>query len=257
MVDPKSEEFSEYYKTISNAELLNILENYENYQPSAVEAAKTEYATRNLSDTEAEEARNALNQEKEKKDVKKEKLRAIENKAKSIAIEISETIRPSQYSTLSTNKIINIISLVFGAILIFRLIFDVRSIFDYFEKFSLHIVWYVEPLLVLSLAVFFFWQRVTVGWILLMFFVIYSLAGECWMFYKYFQLSSNDKYGIDRLFPRPSLEGVVLQLVFLIGTILILCKQNIREAYKITRSKMLNTIIISGILTILMMIFIY
>jgi hypothetical protein len=42
--------FSEYYKTISNSELLQIVENPHDYQPNAVEAAKHEFAARQLSE---------------------------------------------------------------------------------------------------------------------------------------------------------------------------------------------------------------
>jgi hypothetical protein len=246
----KSNEFSEYYKTISNAELLGILENFDNYQPGAIEAAKVEYSNRNLSDIEIQEARNVLNEEKKKKDMKKEKFRIIENKAKSIALDISETIRPSQSSSLSTGKIINVISLVFGTILIFRVIFDVRSIFEYFEKFSLDILWYVEPLIVLSLAVFFFWQRVTIGWILLMFFIIYSLLGQVWLLFELFKSYYSQNKFI-AFYPKISMSNLIFQFVLLGGTLFIICKPNIREVFRINNKKMISTIVVSIAFTLI------
>ena len=250
----KSNEFSEYYKTVSNAELLGILENFDNYQPTAVEAAKIEYANRNLSEIEIEEARHVLNEEKKKNDEKKQKLRVIENTAKSIVVDISETIRPTQSSSFSTSKIINIITLIFGAILVFRLIFDVRSILDYFEKFSLDIIWYVEPLLVLSLAVFFFWQRVTIGWILLMFFVIYTLLGQVWLLFELSRSYFSNKFIF--FYPKISWPNLIFQFVLLGGTMNALCKLTMRDVFKISKKKMVNTIVISIVLTVTIMIFV-
>jgi hypothetical protein len=253
MPDSKPNEFSEYFKTVSNAELLRIIENPENYQTNAVDTAKMEYADRNLSEMELEEARNILNEEKKVKEEKKEKRRDIENKAKSVAIDISETIMPTRISTFSTGKIINVISLTFGVIFIYRLIIDLRGIHYYFYKFSLGIFWYVEPLLILSLAIFFFWQRVRIGWILLMFFVIYSFISEVSMIYWYLKTRGN---AISRFLPRVSPEGLIIQSVFLMSTILVLCRRDIREVFKIDRRRMINTIIISGVLAIILMIFI-
>ena len=44
-----SNNFSEYYKTISNADLLGILEKPAGYQEAAIEAAKKECLNRQLS----------------------------------------------------------------------------------------------------------------------------------------------------------------------------------------------------------------
>ena len=64
-----SNNFSEYYKSISDTELLSILDNTDDYQPMAIEAAKVEFSNRQLSDTEIQEARQPLIA----KQVKKEK----------------------------------------------------------------------------------------------------------------------------------------------------------------------------------------
>ena len=52
-----SNNFSEYYKTISNAELLSILDKPAGYQDVALEAAKKELLNRKLSVEEIKEAR--------------------------------------------------------------------------------------------------------------------------------------------------------------------------------------------------------
>lgn len=56
----RSDNFSEYYKTITNSELLDILEHPENYQLAAIEAAKKEFENRQLSEEEIEKAKQLL-----------------------------------------------------------------------------------------------------------------------------------------------------------------------------------------------------
>jgi GTPase involved in cell partitioning and DNA repair len=47
-----NQELSEYYKTISNAELLAILNNAGDYREEAIEAAKKEFTQRRIHETE-------------------------------------------------------------------------------------------------------------------------------------------------------------------------------------------------------------
>ena len=54
------ENFSDYYKTISNGDLLIILENPGGYQPLAVEPAKSELKNQQLSDFQIQEAKETL-----------------------------------------------------------------------------------------------------------------------------------------------------------------------------------------------------
>ena len=72
-----SNEFGKYYKTISNAELLGILENPSDYQMAAIEAARNEFLARQLSDEELKEAREILNANQSKKEKQKQKIKYI------------------------------------------------------------------------------------------------------------------------------------------------------------------------------------
>lgn len=50
-------QFAERYRTLSNADLLGIIENESGYLPEAIEAARKEMLLRNLSDQELEGAK--------------------------------------------------------------------------------------------------------------------------------------------------------------------------------------------------------
>src|SRR6478672_736347 len=114
--------FSEYYKTISDTELLNILDNSNDYQPSAVEAAKQEFANRQLTESEIQQARQPLIAKREQKDKEREKVKAVETKIKTAGQTFIDTINPIQSGIPSTEKIIRFIVIVFGGMLLYQFI---------------------------------------------------------------------------------------------------------------------------------------
>ena len=75
-----SNDFSEYYKTISNTELLSILDNPDGYQPLAIEAAKKEFSNRQLTDLDIKEAKESLIAKQIQIEKQKQKVKAIEKK---------------------------------------------------------------------------------------------------------------------------------------------------------------------------------
>jgi hypothetical protein len=81
-------DFSKYYKTISVTELLIILDNPNDYQPSAIEAAKEELARRQPSETELQLARQPLVTKK----LEIEKTKEVERKIKKAGHSFLDTI---------------------------------------------------------------------------------------------------------------------------------------------------------------------
>ena len=70
-----SNQFSAYYKTITATELLAILDNPGDYQPAAIEAAKAELESRQLSETAIQEARQPLVEKVQRKGAGENKSR--------------------------------------------------------------------------------------------------------------------------------------------------------------------------------------
>jgi len=66
-------EFHEKFKTYSNVELVRIIKNSRDYQPKAVETAKTILSGRQLSETEILIAENEVKVEKQQKREKRQK----------------------------------------------------------------------------------------------------------------------------------------------------------------------------------------
>lgn len=251
-----SNNFSDYYKTIKDTELLSILDNPGDYQPLAVEAAKEEFANRQLSNTEIQEARQPFVAKQAQKEKELEKAKAVENKIKAAGQTFIDTINPIQSDIPPTEKIIRFIVIVFGGIFLYQFFKDFRTHLAYLKdipRFPLESSLYLLPLILLPVATFTFWKRKTLGWTLLTIFLIYSIVGATWLLFQSFNWKPSGFAGLDNLFPRPSPITYILQLLFLVGTLYVLCKTQIREVFSVDKQRMVATISITGVVTFFLM----
>ena len=246
--------FSEYYKTLSHTALLDILANPESYQPSAIQAAKVEFDNRQLSDREIEEASQPLLDKQARKEKDLEKVKMVGNKIKTAGQAFADTMNPVQSATPSTEKTINLIVISFGILFLYQVISEfsmLTSMFKSVSAFDLNTFFYLLPFIIIPIVIFLFWQRKTIGWILLVFICIYSEVGILWMFLETVGSSLSGSGGFDNLFPRPSLISYVIPLIIFGGILYVLCKPTMKEVFKIDNQKMIGTIVISVLLTII------
>ncbi len=251
-----SNDFIEYYKTISDTELLSILDNPQDYQALAIEAAKEEFANRQLSDTEIQEARQPLLAKQLQKEKEREKVKAVETKIKSAGHTFIDTINPIQSGIPSTEKTIRLIVIIFGGIFLYQFITDFRTNLAYIKdipRFPFESIIILLPQVLLLIATITFWKRKTLGWTLLTVFLTFSAVGAMWLLFQSFNWKPSGFGGLDNLFPRPSPTTYIIQLIFLIGTMYVVCKTNIREVFSIDKQKMAATIVITGLVTFVLM----
>jgi len=245
-----SNDFSKYYKTISNAEILSIIENPRDYQPLAVEAAKNEFSNRKLTDREVKEARQELIAKQVQKQKEREKIKVIEAKLKTSGQRVIDKINPSKTGISPTEKTIRIIVIVFVSLFLYQFIkyFKVHLIYiKDIPGFPFDSILYLLPPLLLPTAIFLFWKRKIIGWILLTIYLTFSAVGAMSSLIQAFLWEPSGFANLDNIFPRPSSQTSIIQLIFLIGSIYVLCKPNIREAFAIDEKKMTSIIIISGL----------
>jgi len=164
-------EFQKRYENYANKDLLKIIEESDYYQPLAVEAAQKELSKREISDLEIESVKQEIFKNKSFVEEKQKRTRNYENKAKSLGIEILETLNPIQNKSLTIDRKINLLVIVFGLTAMY-LIFEGLGTFKYlfstnFTMDNLIIIGHILPGLILLISVFLFWNRRTFGWILL------------------------------------------------------------------------------------------
>lgn len=251
--------FSEQYKTFSNTDLLRIIENQSDYQPKAVEAAKTEINNRNLSNYEIKDAKNALEAERQEKQKQSEKRTEIEQNIKTLATSFFNTINPIQQSTPTAERQIKLITIAFGLLAIFKwynqLEFLKFILTDSSGSWDLSILAYFLPLILLPIATLLFWRRKKSGWILITVYLTYSAINAFGFIILRWNRQSLGNPTLDSLFPQVSSISLLLTIFFYGGTVWVLAKKEIREHYNINRQTMIITIATSAILTIMPLLF--
>ena len=251
-----SNNFSEYYKTVSNAELLSILDKPAGYQDVALEAANKELLNRKLSVEEIKEARQVLFEKYEQKIKQREKVKNVEDKIKKTGQTLFDSINPFHPGISSTEKNIRIIVISFGVLFLYLFTKEFKTILLYIKYFSespLDSCFYLLPHLLLPFATFKFWKRKMTGWISLAAFVVFSTVITIAMLIQSFLWSPSGIAAFDNLFPRPSTTSFIIPLILFIWTLYALCKTNIREVFSIDNQKMYASIIISGFVTLVLM----
>ena len=251
-------EFTEIYKKLSNTELLQIISESHNYKPEAVETAKDEIASRDLTQQELENAKNEVELRIRTKQLKAQNL----SKKKQLYIDglkpFLESINPIQKGSQSSEKIFRL-TIVITLLIIATLIYDLSGFIRYLFSSSLSDldlsgVLYIAPLIIAVIGLFLYWKRKRVGWILLTFLFSYSFFGTISMLFYDLFTYSNDDFNIDySLFETSKLIAIVSAL-FYGGLLYINCKRELRESFEVTNRLML-TLLATSIVVVMILLF--
>ena len=253
---PSQFQFSEYFKTLSTTDILEILENPHNYEPEAIEVAKDELSSRQLSEVEIEEAKEPLIEKQEKLEQRQQKIKAIEDKVKSAGDFLSDTLNPVVTETPTATTYIRIITVVYGLFCLYSYITNFRGLwYTILDMFHYPIAMPFVLLMILEpVAIYLFWKRKHVGWNLLVISIVFTGVTVLKMLLSIIMMP--ETYGIYRnLSPQRSSLPYLLQLLFAIGNIYVLCKPLIREVYEVNAGKM-RLIIISTVVFTFMYLYI-
>lgn len=234
--------FTEYYKTLSNTELLDILDNPGNYQATAVEAAKKEFETRQLSGEAIDEARKPLLERRLLQQQRRDKTNAIAQKFIDSINPIQPTIRPVE-------KTRRAIVIVFSALSVYYLIISYKMLWWYvldipsspFESLLL-IAWEI----ILPIGIIAFWKKRRAGWMLL---VTYFVVSVIWGFNTMLIYFANIPE--ETLYPPPSFKALLMQLAVFGGTLYLICRQNMRQIYSISNKEMIGVLAMTVVIGIL------
>lgn len=249
------DDFSRQFRSISNTELLDILENADEYQPEALAAAKAELASRNLTPEAIELARQPLIEKRHKKDKERQKVKAIEEKIKKAGNNVFDTLNPIQTGIPSAEKKIRLIVIIFGGLFLYGFLKNIRENIYLLKDFSSYpFLTGITFLLFffLPVAVFTFWRRKKTGWTLLSIFLIYSIINTGWMVYEALTWKSSGFIAVDNIFPHPSPVKFYLPLLLFGSTLFVICQKDIREIYQLTRTRMLETIAVTAFTSFLL-----
>jgi hypothetical protein len=248
-------QFSERYRTFSNSDLLRVIENQSDYQPEAVEAAKTEIKQRNLSNQEVTDAKSILEIEKRELQKQNKKRAEVEQKVKTLGTSIFDTINPIQKSAPTAEKLIRLITIVFGLISVIKWFNEFRFVkfmlIDNSAGWDLSMVEYFLPLILLPIATILFWLRKKSGWVLMASYLTYSAIGAIVLVTMTWNIEPLGVPALDSLFPQTSPTTQIFTVLFFGGTLWALSNKQILEHYDINRQTIIATIGIAAVFTIL------
>lgn len=249
-------DFSKYYLTISDTELLSILDNPSGYESLAIEAAKKEFSRRQLSEVEINSAKEKLIEIQTDKENRKKKVKKIADNFKNTKETIFDNLNPIQKGTPSAAKTIRVIVMIFSALFLYQFIINFKSIPVYlkdFSRFPFETVLFFFPFIFIVVVIVTFWKRKPIGWILLSIFLTYAFVCAFLFLITSFNRNNYNDTVIDTLFPRQGITTYLFQLLFLAATMYVICKQNIRQVYSISKRKMAVTIGVTALLTLIVM----
>jgi len=245
-------ELAQNIQSLSNSELLSILDTPEKYLPAAIEIAKQEMHRRDLNEEDIAEVKRIRLEDEKRREIEKEKLKSYVNPLMLFVQKLFLTFHPSS-NIAPLERTIRLVTIVFSAIAVYQILryysLAWYALLDFgrnpFASFNLIFVFTVLPI-----SLFFFWNRKNIGWILLVVFLTYGctedISGiiEIWNFDKRPYI----------FFKGPSATGLTFHLLFFVTTIWALCRKDLRELFKVTRESMVKAILFTLVITVLMMI---
>ena len=248
-------EFSEKFKTYSNADLLRVIENPDDYQPQAVETAKNIFADRQLPEMEVKIAKDELEIEKQEKLRKELQKRAVEDKIKNISKSAFDQINPIQKETPTSEKTVIIISILLGGLFLFQLYKEfgmLKFMFtDSYAEWDFSMVLYFLPLIIIPTATILFYMRKKTGWLLLTIFLTYSAVSVIGQFVLTIKMKPSGVSALDDIFPQVSPITYILSFLFFSGIIWTISRKKIRTIYFISSRAMILTISIVTLVMVL------
>lgn len=241
-------DFSKYYQTLSDAELLSILANMGDYQPAAIEAAVGEAARRKLTEKDVDEMRQSLAIKKTQRLIPN----VLEEKIQKVKQNIADTFNPLREEKLSTDAVIRYIAIFYAAVALYLLIQDRQLLSIMIKNFSrdpFEMIFFYMPYILLPVAVFFFWKKRSIGWTLLAIFLVYTVMPI--LFILITSILENPSHHKNDIiyFPGPSLFTTILQLVFWGSGLYGICRNSIRRVFRIDGQKAFITILLTAVIS--------
>ncbi len=234
--------YSQRFRDLSNSELLEALDRPDDYQPLAVEAARLELDRRNLTEQELLDARSIIQAQNDQKATKQQQAENRKDLAATTASSVTRGLLVLRDGPSTPAREINFISLVLGIAAIYDIYKQAGYIsFLLRESGAIRIADYlpIVPAVVLPISVYLFWRQRRIGWMALCTYLTYS---ACTVISTAILVRVWDyQSGLGGLMVQPP-EVLALQLLFLGGMIVAICRGKIREIFGIDPNIMAATI---------------
>jgi hypothetical protein len=235
--------FIERFKRLDPIDLITILNTAEDYRPEAVDAARKELESRQLTEEELSHVKSMYDERVNASQPRNEKWHQIKEKAEAIAHELS----PVQFGPQSQDKYIRSITVFAGVYFLFTLYQHTWFFESYFGDNALNMDWTVVeaaiPLVWLLIAGILFGLKRKVGWILMFAYLVKVAVGSV-VFIVYFEMS----YSI--------VQSLVTSLIFG-GAAYTMARNDLREVFNVNKTIVGNALVLGVTAALLPFVFLY
>jgi hypothetical protein len=235
--------FIERFKRLEPIDLVTILNTAEDYRPEAVDAARKELESRQLTEEQMSQVKSMYDERINASQPRNEKWHQLKEKAEGIAHELS----PVQFGPQSQVKYIRSITVFAGVYFLFMLYQHSWFLEHYFGDNALDFDWAVAeltiPLVWLLIAAILFGLKRKAGWVLMFAYFIKAAIGSV-VFAVYFERSSSIA------------QSLVIALIFGAAAYTI-ARNDLREVFNVNKTVMGSALVLGVIAALLPFIFLY
>ncbi|WP_298424604.1 hypothetical protein [uncultured Kordia sp.] len=246
-------EFTERYKKLSDRELLAILADASSYQPIAVETAKKELTSRQLTEDQLKRLETQNEIEKKQKEAQLQKRKEENEILKNDFFALLAIVNPFAKQLEVHEKQIRFISCIFVAIAICALVLNYTLIGFYLEdlfngKIGVELILYFVNIISIVLGAILFWKRTTLGWILMTFYLATALAGVVCSFIYHLTSPAKQYYTIidDAVMPTSIVGMYIIGAIFFGANLYVLLKEKVKNVFKIDKTIAVLTIFLAA-----------
>lgn len=224
--------FTELYKTYSNPKLLEIIENGKDYQPIALEAAKTELESRKLTEAEITEAKQVLSAKQQEAEEKREASLVFQKRVQEVSVKVAHELNPTTQK--SHEFVIKLICIYLGLELLWTL-YDRFSLIK-FILFSPQSHWdpfsilFFVPFIYVPIAIYFLWKKTSIGWTLYVIMLSLGLSLGLISFFRSFYIDET----LGGLFPSRSFTSYVMPVFLYSGQLIYINTQPLKEIFTVS-----------------------
>jgi hypothetical protein len=237
-----SNPFSSRYQLISNKDLIDILSQPQNYQPLALDTARTELENRNLSEPEISHLQKDLELEKTEKEQRAQKITASIEDIKQLSLSFFHKFNPFLKKAPAANYYARHVALIIGGLFLFQLTenfkFDIELLSEP-AKYDASTFLYFLPLVLMSVGPVLLFKIKRAGWYLIYLYLVFTMYFTVKSIMLFYGINNSDLNIYQRLGVNTSQMLLMMELIFFGSLLWALSRKDVLKIFKVSRKNYL------------------
>lgn len=228
-----SNPFADKYQTLPTAKLLEIIENSNDYQVLAVNAAKQELASRNDVEIALQEFKEKTSQTQQQTEFEQKKRKDIKDKVSNVF----EYVDP--FTKKTPEKSIVILCVVLSILFLYKTLTSIVFLTYMFSDFSdadYSTYWFLVEFFYLPVNIYFLWRKTKTGWIMFLIWLIYQIMMDIMYLYMTSQLPDIDS-SFSQIIQLPSASSYIVKLLIHSAFVYFIMKPSVKNLFQVEKEK--------------------